>query len=139
MTVGQLAEIGVLADLSDAEWTSQLNDAQRSLFAGPDGEIVAVPLGATGLGPVYNDRALEEIGASVPTTFDEVIELCATAVAGGKVAYSLGQADLFVTQLTPYVMVASSLYGPDPDFTSRQYDGEATFSEPPWARSPSPT
>jgi len=132
MTVGQLAEIGVLADLSGEEWTSQLNDAQRSLFAGPDGNIVAVPLGATGLGPVYNDRALEEAGAEVPTTYDEVLELCATAQEAGKVAYSLGQGDLFVTQLTPYVMVASSLYGPDADFTARQYAGDATFVDSPW-------
>ena len=132
MTVGQLAKIGVLTDLSDAEWTSQLNDAQRSLFAGPEGEIVAVPLGATGLGPVYNDRAIEEAGATIPTTWDEVLELCATAKAAGKVAYSLGQGDLFVTQLTPYVMVASSLYGPDPEFTARQVAGEETFVDSPW-------
>lgn len=132
MTVGQLSAIGVLADLRDEEWTSQLNDAQRSLFAGSDGAIVAVPLGATGLGPVYNDRALEEAGAEIPTTFDEVLTLCSTAAAAGKVAYSLGQGDLFVTQLTPYVMVASSIYGPDPAFTARQYDGEASFSESPW-------
>lgn len=132
MTVGQLAKIGVLTDLSDAKWVSQLNDAQRSLFAGPDGEIVAVPLGATGLGPVYNDRALEEIGAAVPTTYDEVLGLCKTAKEAGKVAYSLGQGDLFVTQLTPYVMVASSLYGPDPEFTADQYEGEATFADSPW-------
>lgn len=132
MTVGQLAKIGVLADLSDAEWTDQLNDAQRSLFAGAEGEIVAVPLGATGLGPVYNDRALEEVGAAIPTTYDEVIELCATAKAAGRVAFSLGQGDLFVTQLTPYVMVASSLYGPDPEFTARQMNGEETFVDSPW-------
>jgi raffinose/stachyose/melibiose transport system substrate-binding protein len=132
MTVGQLAKIGVLADLSGAEWTDQLNDAQRTLFAGTDGKIVAVPLGATGLGPVYNDRALKDVGAEIPTTWDDVLALCATAKDAGRVAYSLGQGDLFVTQLTPYVMVASSLYGPDPEFTARQMAGEETFAESPW-------
>lgn len=135
MTVGQLSKVGVLADLSDEAWTSELNTAQQSLFAGPEGEIVAVPLGATALAPVWNDAALEEIGATIPETYTELLELCPVARENGKVVFGLGQKDLFVTQLTPYAITASLLNGPDPEFTSRQYDGEATFADSPWVES----
>lgn len=132
MTVGQLSEAGLLADLSESSWASTLSPAQETLFRDADDRVVAVPLGATALAPVWNDNALGELGASIPTSYQELLALCETAREAGKVTLSMGQKDLFVTQLTPYAMVASSIYGPDPDFAQRQLDGEATFRDSPW-------
>ena len=132
MTVGQLSEAGLLADLDGAEWTSQLNAAQQSLFTDADGKVVAVPLGATALAPVWNNAALEAIGAEIPGSYGDLLNLCGDARANGKVVFALGQKDLFVTQLTPYAMVATSIYGPDPEFAQRQLDGDETFVGSPW-------
>lgn len=132
MTVGQLSEAGLLADLSDSSWASTLSPAQETLFRNSEGKVVAVPLGATALAPVWNDTALQEIGASIPSSYQELLALCETAKESGKVALSMGQKDLFVTQLMPYAMVASSIYGPDPDFAQRQLDGEESFEDSPW-------
>lgn len=132
MTVGQLAEAGLLADLSAESWASQLNTAQKSLFTSADGAVVAVPLGATALAPVWNNAALAEIGAAIPTSYPDLLALCGTARDAGKVVFALGQKDLFVTQLTPYTMVATSIYGPDPAFAQRHLDGQQTFADSAW-------
>ncbi|MET0812831.1 MAG: extracellular solute-binding protein [Microbacterium sp.] len=132
MTVGQLSAAGLLAPLDDPAWTSELNAAQQSLFTDADGAVVAVPLGATALAPVWNSTALEAIGAEVPASYDDLLALCGDARDAGKVVFALGQKDLFVTQLTPYAMVATSIYGPDPEFAQRQLDGEETFVDSPW-------
>jgi raffinose/stachyose/melibiose transport system substrate-binding protein len=132
MTVGQLSKSELLTDLSDSSWASTLSPAQKSLFTDSSGKVVAVPLGATALAPVWNNNALAEIGASIPTSYQELLALCSTAAANGKVTLSMGQKDLFVTQLTPYAMVATSIYGPDPDFGQRQLDGQEKFVDSPW-------
>jgi raffinose/stachyose/melibiose transport system substrate-binding protein len=132
MTVGQLSEGGLLTSLDGSDWASTLSPAQQTLFEDADGQVVAVPLGATALAPVWNDAALAELGASIPTTYQELLALCGTAKAAGKVTLSMGQKDLFVTQLTPYAMVASSIYGPDPDFAQRQLDGDGSFADSAW-------
>lgn len=133
MTVGQLAKVGLLSDLSSSGWVGELNSQQKTLFAA-DGKILAVPVGATGLAPVWNDKALAELGVGIPETYEELLTLCDSARAAGKVTFALGQKDLWVAQLTPYVMVATSVYGPDPDFASRMLAGQATFTDSPWVQ-----
>lgn len=132
MTVGQLAGAGLLGDLNAESWASQLNTAQKSLFTSTDGKVMAVPLGATALAPVWNNAALAEIGAAIPTTYSDLLKLCGTAREKEKVVFALGQKDLFVTQLTPYVMVATSIYGPEPEFAQRHLDGQETFAASAW-------
>ncbi|MBA4248401.1 MAG: hypothetical protein C0444_08935 [Microbacterium sp.] len=129
--VVQLDEAGQLVDLSDATWAGELSQTQSNLFAN-DGKLVSVPIGALGLGPVYNDDTLAELGLSIPETYSEVLELCADAKAAGIAAYSLflqgGSA------VPTYAMVASLVYGPNPAFTSEQIAGNETFAGSGWER-----
>lgn len=129
MGIHLLGEAGVLADQSDAPWATELTESQVNLF-GYDGDVLSVPLGATGIGVLWNDQAMEALGASVPETLPELLELCATAKANGKVAFALFQKGGNVVQ--SYAQVASLVYGTDPSFTQKQFDGEATFAGSGW-------
>ena len=125
-----LDESGSLADLSQQSWTDQLSEQQRNLFATSDDRVLSVPVGALALGAVYNTSALDEIGASIPTTYSEVLQLCQTAADNGKFAFAIHQkGGGFVPS---FAMAAPLVYGPNPQFTQDQLDGTATFSNSSW-------
>ena len=124
-----LGEAGVVVDMSNAAWVSKLSPTQKLLF-GADGVVNSVPLGATGIGVIWNDQALSAVGATIPTTFDELLGVCAAAKADGKVAFALFQKGGNVVQ--SYAQVASLVYGPEPDFTQMQNDGTASFADSGW-------
>lgn len=124
-----LDEAGSLEDLSAQSWTSQLNEQQQSLFA-TDGKVLSVPIGALALGAVYDDQTLEQLGASIPETYSDVLALCSTAAAQGKVAFALYQKGGGV--VPTYSMVAPLVYGPDPSFTATQLEGGTSFSDSGW-------
>jgi raffinose/stachyose/melibiose transport system substrate-binding protein len=126
-----LDEAGQLVDLNGASWAGELSETQNNLFAN-DGKLLSVPIGALGLGPVYNDDTLAALGLSIPQTYSEVLELCADAQAAGVVAYSLflqgGSA------IPTYALVASLVYGPNPGFTVEQIAENETFAGSGWER-----
>jgi raffinose/stachyose/melibiose transport system substrate-binding protein len=129
VSVVPLDDAAQLVDLTDASWASELSATQENLFGNGD-KLLSVPIGALGLGPVYNDQTLAELGAEIPTTYSEVLDLCATAVANGKVAYSM-----FLkggSSIPSYSMVAPLVYGPNPDFTVEQIDGDQAFADSGW-------
>ena len=131
VSVVPLDEAQQLVDLSDASWAGDLSVTQENLFSN-EGKLLSVPIGALGLGPVYNDQALAELGVAIPTTYSEVLDLCATAKAQGKVAYSM-----FLkggSSIPTYAMVASLVYGPNANFTVEQMDGKQTFADSGWVK-----
>lgn len=131
LSVGALDQAGVLADLSDEAWTSELTESQSTLF-GYEGKVLSVPIGSVAIGAVYNDQTLAEIGATIPETLPEVLDYCAAAKAAGKVGYALFQKGGSV--LTSYALAAPLVYGPDPSFTQEQIDGSATFADSGWVQ-----
>lgn len=128
---GALVKAGMLVDLTDASWSGELSAAQKAGF-GVDGKVYAVPIGSTGLGPVYNQATLKELGVEIPTTFTQVMDLCAKAKASGKVAYSQFLKDNKV--LLTYALTAPLVYGPDAEFTSEQVAGTKTFAGSGWLK-----
>lgn len=131
ISTGKLVGAGVLADLSDASWAGELSAAQKAGF-GAAGKVYAVPIGSTGLGPVYNESTLAELGVGIPTTFTQVLDLCTKATAAGKVAYSQFLKDNKV--LLTYALTAPLVYGPDADFTTKQVEGQQTFAGSGWLK-----
>lgn len=119
-------------DLSDESWVSELPEASVDLLSTNAGAVVAVPMTFSSIGAIYNTDALDEVGLSAPTTWDEVLQFCADAGDAGKVAYGLGLSDTWTTQLIPYALTATLVYAQDPDFAQQQVDGTATFSDSNW-------
>jgi raffinose/stachyose/melibiose transport system substrate-binding protein len=127
-----LDESGSLADLSEQSWTKNLSQAQLNLFGTEDDRILSVPVGSLALGAVYNDATLADLGLSIPETYTEVMELCDAAKAEGKVAFAIFQKG--GGAVPTFAMVAPLVYGPDPQFTAQQIEGDVTFSDSGWKR-----
>lgn len=126
-----LAPGGFLLDLSSVEGLPQLPDALESVTE-IDGKQYVFPLTVAGIGAVYNEQAVEEAGAEIPTTWDGVLDFCAAASDAGKVGFSLGLQSLFVTQLINYSLTATLVYADDPDFEKAVADKKATFADSGW-------
>ncbi|MFW2380316.1 MAG: ABC transporter substrate-binding protein, partial [Acidimicrobiales bacterium] len=54
-----------------------------------DGNIYGVPVVSNTMHVFYNEPALEELGLTVPTTFDEAIAMCSDLQAAGKPGFVL--------------------------------------------------
>lgn len=92
-TVPQMAAAGAYSPLPEA--ASEITDWLRSpeTLAGPDGVPVAVPYEYRTCALYYNQKILDEIGATTPTTYDEVVDVAAKAAAAGYTGFGTGFSD----------------------------------------------
>jgi len=126
-----LARNDYLMDLSDREFASRVVEGERSLL-GLDGKIFGAPFTAIGIGYLYNETAMEEIGLVPPARWGEVIPFCKAARDAGKVAYAAPWQTPWTTIQMPYALTATLLYKENPNFAYDMLDGNATFSESAW-------
>ncbi|WP_350347576.1 extracellular solute-binding protein [Agromyces sp. G08B096] len=131
MSMAQLAEAGMLEDLSDQEWTSTVPEGFQGAFTYEDGVYVYSP-GASVLGVVYNTELFEQLGLEVPTTMSEFEAVAEQVKAAGVTPLALGTNTPWITQLIPYALVPGMVYSEDPDFGQQMIDGETTFVESGW-------
>ncbi|MFF0072844.1 ABC transporter substrate-binding protein [Streptomyces sp. NPDC005494] len=126
-----LEPAGRLADLSglkfarrvpeDTKWVTRVGDA-----------TYAVPANYSGIGAIYSKKAMRDIGGTAPQTWDELLQLCDKAKAGGKVLFALGIETPWVTQLADYALAATTVYAVHPEFATEMGSGRATFAESGW-------
>jgi ABC-type glycerol-3-phosphate transport system substrate-binding protein len=62
-------------------------------LAGPDGKQVAVPYEYRTCALYFNQKILDEIGATPPTTYDDVVDVAAKAAAAGYTGFGTGFSD----------------------------------------------
>jgi raffinose/stachyose/melibiose transport system substrate-binding protein len=127
-----LAKPGYLRDLSDQPWAAKLPDAVKSV-AQYEGKTYTGIFGLNGIGAVYNQEALTKSGLTPPSTWTELLAFCRAAAAKGTPAFALGIQDNWVTQLVPYALVATLVYGSDRDFDKKMQAGQASFAGSAWA------
>lgn len=83
------AEAGKLAELPD--W---LTDQMRSVSR-LDGSVYAVPRYYTSRGVIYNKALFQELGLSIPKTWQEFLRLCQTLKEHGVIPITMGLQDLW--------------------------------------------
>lgn len=126
-----LARNDYLLDLSDREFASRVVEGERSLL-GLDGKIFGAPFTAIGIGYLYNETAMEEIGLVPPARWGEVVPFCKAARDAGKVAYAAPWQTPWTTIQMPYALTATLLYKDNPSFAYDMLEGNATFSGSAW-------
>ncbi|MDT0318602.1 ABC transporter substrate-binding protein [Streptomyces millisiae] len=132
MSMAQIAEAGLLADLSEQAWTRNIPDNFKPAFQ-LDGRTYLYSAGASVIGAIYNRSVFQEAGVEPPTTWGEFIQVCEAVKATGRVPIALGAQTQWVTQLISYALVPSTVYAGNPDFDSQLRDGSASFADSGWA------
>lgn len=91
--VPQMAAAGAYTPLPAA--ASKITDwlHPTSNLAGPDGKQVAEPYEYRTCALYYNQKILNQIGATVPTTYDQVVDVAKKAAAAGYTGFGTGFSD----------------------------------------------
>ncbi|HLS63451.1 MAG TPA: extracellular solute-binding protein [Ruania sp.] len=127
-----LQDAGYLLDLSDQDWVSSIDPGTAETMQ-IDGSTYGLPSKLDAVGTIYDTATLDELGLEVPTTYTELLGYCQDVREQGKVAFALGIQTDWVTQLIPYALSATTVYGQAPDFDQQLADGSATFAGSGWA------
>ncbi|NMO56836.1 extracellular solute-binding protein [Actinoplanes sp. TBRC 11911] len=126
-----LAKAGYLVDLSDRAWASKIPASLKSV-TDYDNKTYMFPGVLQPLGAFYNTQAVQGAGLKIPTTWAQVLSFCRDAQAKGKVAFSLGLSDTWVTQLVPYALAPTLVYAQNPNWNADLTAGKATFPDSAW-------
>lgn len=122
-----------LADLSKEPYQADVQASFKQVVTAPDGTVRGVPFGAAmGGGIYYNKKVYEELGLSVPKTWDEFMANSEKIKAAGKTAVIQTYGDTWTSQL----FVLADFYNvsaKDESFASRYTAGEAKFATDPAA------
>ncbi|GAA5074423.1 extracellular solute-binding protein [Thermocatellispora tengchongensis] len=132
MSMTQIAQAGLLADLSAQAWTTTIPSGFKPAFQ-LDGKTYMFSAGSSVIGAIYNKKVFEEAGVGeLPTTWSEFLAACEKIKKSGKPPIALGAQTPWVTQLITYALVPSTVYAKDPAFDDKQLAGQATFAGSGW-------
>lgn len=132
MSMTQIAQAGLLADLSAQSWTQTIPTGFKPAFQ-LDGKTYLYSAGSSVIGAVYNKKVFERAGVDAPpTTWTEFLAVCDKLKKAGVVPIALGAQTPWVTQLITYALVPSTVYAKDPAFDDKQLAGQATFAGSGW-------
>lgn len=105
-------DAGILADVSDYEGLSDINQGYRDILEGlefvPTEGTYGVPYVANAAGILYNREMFKEHGWEIPTTWEEMITLCETIQSEGILPFYFGFKDTW-TCLAPWNSLAVDL------------------------------
>ena len=129
--VTPLAAAGRIVDI-EADWADDVPEAWKSQFFYDD-KLYAFPGALQPLAAVYNQSLLDELGLEIPTTLDDVLQLCADATDNGVYAYAQGLGDTSAgPQMLSFAQTASLIYGADPTWDQGLATGDVTYPGSGW-------
>jgi raffinose/stachyose/melibiose transport system substrate-binding protein len=133
MSMVQISDANLLADLSDQAWTQKIPDNFKPAFQNK-GKTYIYSAGSSVIGAIYNKKVFTEAGVAPPTTWSEFLQVCEKIKQAGKVPIALGAQSQWVTQLITYALVPSTVYAKNPDFDKEMAAGKASFADSGWVQ-----
>ena len=126
---GRLQSIDDTWEANDMD--SQFPQAVIDTAVTYDGAKYAVPLTLHWVGMFYNTALFEQVGAEVPTTWDELVAVAESFKEAGIPAFALGSINRWPGQFW-FDMILLRTAGND--YRSRLMNGEASYTDPEVAR-----
>lgn len=128
-----MAQSGLLADLTDTEAYSSVTDTTALDYmnvAGQTDDNLALPWATNAQIVLYDVDAYNELGLTVPTTWDEFIGNAEVIKESGATPFSFGWKDTWAAMMLTNSLVASSK---PTDLLAQLQSGETTFeTQPDW-------
>ena len=136
VAVETLAPYGYLLDLSDQPFVKRIPKSVLPVCT-VGGKVYMAPVTGGAMVVFYNKSMFKKVGASVPTTWPQFLEVCKKLKAAGKIpiwfdasnASNGGVNSLFIT----YPLVSATSAGL-PSFAANMKKGKATFAKSGWVQ-----
>ncbi|WP_299541674.1 ABC transporter substrate-binding protein [uncultured Streptomyces sp.] len=132
MSMVELARTGLLTDLSAQPWTRNVPAAFDTAYR-YEGRTYLYSAGSCVIGAVHNKKVFARVGVEPPTTWRELLAVCARLRARGVVPIALGAQTPWVTQLISYALVPEAVYAGNPRFDDDLAAGRTSFRDSGWA------
>ncbi|GAA4316387.1 hypothetical protein GCM10023178_76280 [Actinomadura luteofluorescens] len=123
MSMAQIAQAGLLADLSGQAWTKKIPASLKPAFQ-KDGKTFIYSAGSSVIGAIYNKKVF----------WSEFLDVCEKLKKKGTVPIALGAQTPWVTQLITYALVPSTVYAKNPQFDSQMQAGSTSFAQSGWVQ-----
>jgi raffinose/stachyose/melibiose transport system substrate-binding protein len=125
----QLIEAGLLMDLTDEPFVANFDETAVQDATTFNDRVYAIPMGrVTYSGMFVNETLLADVGASIPTTWSELVSVCEAVVDSGNSCMTVGGGDGW-----PIFVGASGVLGsifPDQAALAEGlWDGSITWNE----------
>ena len=129
-TVGQFSKAGLLLELTDPSFESDIPAAEKAGYAF-DGKLYGVPSSTAVAGVVYNDELAKQTGITLDasSTLEDVLAACKTARAAGQTVFGLAGSIPVNTGIMSVEIATSTVYGKDPDWNQKRAEGKTTFAK----------
>jgi raffinose/stachyose/melibiose transport system substrate-binding protein len=116
---------GLVTDLSDQPWAEEIPPVIARTIE-MDGKTYGFVTTFGFVAAIYNEDALAELGAQIPTTYKDLLGLCRKATEAGKTAVALGGQESFMNIFPGGALAASTV---EPNFKQERVNEETTFAE----------
>ncbi|AXM89527.1 ABC transporter substrate-binding protein [Anoxybacillus ayderensis G10] len=127
-TFAELSKAGVFVDVTNATELDSIQPAYIDMLRDVTGleKVYAIPYAANADGIIYNKTIFNELGLTVPKTWDELIAVAEKVKAAGKTPFYFTFKDAWTT-LPVYNALAANTQGEN--FFDQLNDGKTTFQK----------
>jgi raffinose/stachyose/melibiose transport system substrate-binding protein len=126
-SVDPLQEAGRIADLTGLPFAKRIPPAAHNLYY-VGKKLYGLPLAQVPVGVIYNLDLFKSMGVKIPKTFSQLISVCKTAKAQGKVAFNLAGAVYPNTGILLQIIASDYVYASDPSWDQKRKAGKVAFS-----------
>lgn len=125
-----LSPDSTLTDLSDQEWVDALDDDFTSVVSTDEGVYGSPIATAYAGGVVYNKKVYEQLGLTVPTTWDEYLANNEAVKEAGLVPVYQSYADTWTSQVS-ILADFGNILAADPDWAEEYTANQRSYAEEP--------
>ena len=119
---------GNLTDLSNEALAAKIYPNVKATVT-QDGKLLAVPIESQAWGVLYNKDIFKECGLTVPSTLDELKNVCKVLKEKGYTPFMLAFQEQWVPQLMTALTIGGKVSGEIPDWVERMYKDEGSYAE----------
>ncbi|MCJ8014560.1 extracellular solute-binding protein [Paenibacillus sp. KQZ6P-2] len=128
-TYAQLAKSGLFEDLSGNSLKDNIQPAYLNMLNKLTGSetVYGIPFTANASGVIYNKKMFDELGLTIPKTWDELLATAQKVKDAGKTAFYLTVKDSWTT-MVPFNSLSTDILGID--FYAERAGGKVKFDSP---------
>jgi raffinose/stachyose/melibiose transport system substrate-binding protein len=120
-----------LVNLTGQPWAKQ-TPPEYDESLGIAGKVYMPAIAIESVVAIYNQSELSKLHLSIPRTWSQVLSLCSAATSAGISAYAVGAATDYENQMEPFLLEATLVGGPDPNFIALREANKTSFTHSPW-------